>query len=147
MWWPQFSYHGTQIAIDQSLKRGITTGFSLLNDYSYVCANDFVLTSLLLLCSHRHDWTPSHLELYSLDWEDLFTVSDIHEQMDADRSEDTKSSNCSGTSHMLCFFSSPNWACWKSNFAGNLSFHSRIHFITPALCVWFREVSRRVFGQ
>jgi len=48
------------------------------------------------------------MDTHPQDWQDLVTVSDIHEQMDVEsfyiRSEDTKSSTCSGTSHMLCFF-------------------------------------------
>jgi hypothetical protein len=55
-----------------------------------------------------HNFTAKTMNTHSVDWQDLVTVSDIHEQMDVEsfyiRSEDTKSSTCSGTSHMLCFF-------------------------------------------
>jgi hypothetical protein len=107
------------IAIDQSLKRGITTGFSF-----YLMTNTCVRMVLswrafcycVPICMLSVFWTPSHLELYFFDRQDLFTVSDIHEQMGADiRSKDTESSsNCSGTSHMLCFFShSTIHALWE----------------------------------
>jgi hypothetical protein len=55
-----------------------------------------------------HNFTAKTMNTHSVDWQDLVTVSDIHEQMDVEsfyiRSEDKKSSTCSGTSHMLCFF-------------------------------------------
>jgi hypothetical protein len=123
------------IAIDQSLKRGITTGFSF-----YLMTNTCVRMVLswrafcycVPICMLSVFWTPSHLELYFFDRQDLFTVSDIHEQMGADiRSKDTESSsNCSGTSHMLCFFPTPRFTRF-----GNTYHASFFFFLYASFCV------------
>jgi hypothetical protein len=83
-------------------------------------------------------WTPSHLELYFFDRQDLFTVSDIHEQMGADiRSKDTESSsNCSGTSHMLCFF----FPLHDSRALGILIMPASFSSYMPPFALWFMSI-------